>query len=194
MKRIVRMLLMTLFLVPLFPFFLFRSHGNIKYRLSGRTIIICNHYSNFDPFFIQMKFFRTRIRFVALKIPKHKIHLRVITWLFDCIYVDPDKVDLAFYKSAIKSLNQNQVMCIFPEGVVNPRKYGFFDFKQSYLRLAKKTNSTVLPMYLYPVLKPFKRSKLYIGQVIDIANDDRDYEVINYEVLSRLMDYQASLE
>jgi len=193
MKNILRIILVTLFIVPFFPLFLYRTYGNKRYRLTGNTIIVCNHYSNFDPLFIQMKFYTKKIRFIALKGTKRKIHLRFITWLFDCIYVDQDKIDVNFFKTSIQSLSSGKVICIFPEGVVNPRKFGLFDFKQSYLRLAKKTGAKILPLYLYPELKWFKRSKLYIGDELIFDYHNRDSDIINTQVMSILMDYEASL-
>lgn len=194
MKRILGIFFLFLIFVPLLPFFIYRTYGNKKYQLSRNTILICNHYSNFDPIFIQLKFFTKKIRFVALKIPKRKLFLRLITWLFDCIYVDPDKVNLNFYKTAIKSLNRGDILCIFPEGVVNPRKVGFFDFKEAYLRLGKKTKSKIVPLYLYPDLRPFRKTKLYIGQEIDIDGDDQTLDELNTNIMSLIMDYQASLD
>ena len=141
-----------------------------------------------------MKFYTKKIRFIALKGTKRRVHLRFITWLFDCIYVDQDKIDVNFFKTSIQSLSNGEVICIFPEGVVNPRKFGLFDFKQSYLRLAKKTGAKILPLYLYPELKWFKRSKLYIGDELIFDYHNRDLDIINTQVMSILLDYEESFK
>ena len=52
MKKILRILFIGLFLFFAWPFFLYRRYGNLAYRPSGNTIIVSNHYSTFDAFFI----------------------------------------------------------------------------------------------------------------------------------------------
>lgn len=180
---------MGLFLVPTWPFFLYQSKGNRNHRLTANTLIIANHYSNFDPLFIQMKYFFTPIRFIAIKDTQLKIYSRFITWLFDCIYVDADQITPSFIKTTVQTLKQGGIVCIFPEGVVNPRKFGFFDFKKGYLHIVKRTQSTLLPIYIYPALKLFKKSTLHIGESFKMPEDVNDLDDFNTNVMMLFMNY-----
>lgn len=166
MKIVTRYILLGFFIIFTWPFFLYKKYGNTKYKLQNRTIIVSNHYSNFDPFFIYLIYGRKKIYFVTIADVKKRSITKFIAWLFDCLYVDYAKVNLQFFKNCIEILNNDGIICIFPEGVINPSKQGFFDFKNSFVYLAKKTNASVLPLYIYPELTLFKKSKIYIGEQI----------------------------
>jgi 1-acyl-sn-glycerol-3-phosphate acyltransferase len=192
MKKILRIFLMGLFLIPTFPFFFYKTYGNKKIILKPNTILISNHYSNFDPFFIQMRFLFKDIRFVTLRDVKKKLHLRFIAWLFNAVYVDPSRADVTFFKEAMSALKNGSILCIFPEGVVNPRKFGFFDFKMGYIKLAFKANSTIVPIYLYPALKAFKRSKIHILNAIEISCTTLEPSDLNAKIQSDIMEVSSS--
>ena len=179
-----------LFLLFCWPFFLYRKYGNKDYKLENRTIIICNHYSTFDAFFIYLVYGKKKIYFVTITETKKRYLSRFVTWLFDCLFIEFEGVNLGFFKQAISILNNDGIICIFPEGVINPRKYGFFDFKCSYIYFARKTNAKILPLFLYPELKAFKRSKLYIGDVINVEDYAQyDMEGASTFIQSKIMEY-----
>lgn len=67
MKKILRFVISGLFLLLLWPFFLYKRYGDTTYKLTKRTIIISNHYSNFDPFFIYLIYgINKKIHFVTI--------------------------------------------------------------------------------------------------------------------------------
>lgn len=197
MKKIVRLLLSCLFLLLFWPFFLYQKHGNTDYTLAGRTIIISNHYSNFDAFFIYWIYGRNqKIHFVTIAETKKKLWSRFITWLFDCLYIDSSTANVAFFKKCIHILNDDGIICIFPEGYVNHRKYGFLDFKASYVFLARKTQSVILPLYIYPQLSFFKKSLIYIGTPFETKDYSHlvDHDEASIHIQSHVMDYAAIIE
>ena len=157
-----------IFLIIFWPFFLFKKYGNVNYRLEDKTVIVSNHYSTFDAFFIYLIYRKKNIRFVTIAEVKKRCASRFVAWLFDCLYIEDKGANLKFFKQCIDVLNSDGVICIFPEGVINPRKYGFFDFKNSFVYLAKKTGAKILPLYVYPDLRMFKYSSVYIGDVIAV--------------------------
>ena len=191
MKKVLRSFLVGLFLVFTWPYFLYRKYGNAKYKPENRTIIVANHYSDFDPFFIYLIFRKQRLRFVTITAVKKKLTSRFVTWLFDCLYIDYQSKNLQFFKDCLRFLKNDGVLVIFPEGAVNPRKAGFFDFKASFVLFARKTNANILPLYIYPELRAFKRTSVYSGDPI------RPEEYLGYEddycaathVQSKVMDY-----
>lgn len=178
-------------MIFLWPFFLYKKYGNKNYKLQDKTVIISNHYSTFDAFFIYLIYRKKKIYFATIEEVKKKFLSRFITSLFDCLYIDYDSTNLIFFKKCISILNNNGIICIFPEGEINPTKYGFFDFKASYIYLAKKTKANILPLYIYPELTAFKKSIVYIGDVIEYKDysEYKDLESANMYVQSLIMDY-----
>lgn len=191
MKKLFRYICVGFFLLFAWPFFLYRKYGNKKYKLEGKTIIIANHYSNFDPFFIWMIFHKKKIRFVTIVETKKKLFTRFLTWLFDCLYIDYESKNLQFFRDCLRTLKENGIICIFPEGGVNVRKYGFFDFQGSFLFFARKTGANILPLYIYPEVRFFKRSSVYIGDPITPEEYGKyeDDDIAATIVQSRIMDY-----
>ena len=166
MKKIFRSFVLLILLFFLWPFFLYKTYGNKDYKLRGKTIIICNHYSTFDAFFIYLRFHKKNIRFLTIIDVKKNIISRFLTWLFDCLYIDYKSYNVSLFKELINILNNDGVICIFPEGEINPTKFGVMTFQKSFMYLAEKTGATILPLFVYPELTFLKKSKLFIGDEI----------------------------
>ncbi len=196
MKKATRHIFIVIVYIFFWPFLLYKKEGNTSYNIEDGTIIVSNHYSNLDAFFIYLVYGRKKkIWFVADKDLKQRFFPRIIASLFDCLYVEQEKPNLGFFKQATKILSDGGVVCIFPEGFVNPRKYGFFDFKASYILLAEKSDAKILPVYLYPDLTAFKRSRIYIGTPVSMQEygkyTDRD-EASAY-IQSMIMEYASEI-
>lgn len=197
MKKTLRLVLSCLFLLFCWPFFLYKKYGNTDYKLQGRTIIISNHYSNFDPFFIYLMYGRNKtIRFVTIAETKKKLWSRFVTWLFDCLYIDSNTANVAFFKECIRVLNDDGIICIFPEGFVNPRRYGFLDFQASYVFLARKTQAVILPLCIYPQLSFLKKTLIYIGTPLETKDYSHiaDLDAASMHIQSKVMDYAAIID
>ncbi len=197
MKKFFRLALVSLVLLLLWPFFLYKKHGNIDYTVQGRTIIISNHYSNFDAFFIYWMYGRNKkIHFVTIAETKKKLWSRFITWLFDCLYIESTTANVAFFRKCIHILNDDGIICIFPEGFVNHRRYGFLDFKASYVFLARKTQAVILPLYIYPQLSLFKKSLIYIGTPFETQDYSHiaDRDAASMHIQSHVMDCAAIID
>lgn len=197
MKKILRLVLSCLFLLALWPFFLYKKYGNTDYVLKGRTIVISNHYSNFDAFFIYWMYGRRKtIRFVTIAQTRKKLWSRFLTWLFDCLYVEDGEMNLAFFKQCLRILKRDGILCIFPEGFVNPRKYGFLDFQASYVFLARKAQAEILPLYIYPRLSFFRKSLIYVGPPLKPEDYGHlaDRDEASMHVQARVMEYAAIVD
>lgn len=191
MKLFFRYFFIGLFLLFAWPFFLYRKYGNRTWKQHGAVILVANHYSTFDPFFLWMIFRKNRPVFVTTADVKKRRFSYFIARLFDCLYIDYSSKNLGFFKDCLRLLKRGGMLCIFPEGAINPRKAGFFDFKHSFLFFARKTGCDILPVYIYPELCAFKRSSVYIGEPVTKADYDAipdDLEAVTL-VQSRIMDY-----
>ena len=197
MKKILRLIISCLFLLLLWPFFLYKKYGNKDYTLTDRTIIISNHYSNFDAFFIYWMYGRNKtIHFVTIAETKKKLWSRFITWLFDCLYIDSTTANMKFFREGVRILNDDGIICIFPEGYVNHRKYGFLDFQASFVFFARKTQASILPLYIYPQISFFKKTRIYVGAPIEPHEYSHivDRDEASMHIQSRVMDYAVIID
>ena len=196
MRRILRLLTYLIYFVLFWPFILYKTYGERKVFFDKGTIIIANHYSNLDPFLIRTLFIKKRVTFIAIESVKKNIFIRMFAWVLDCVYVNPEKINKSAIERCISILNKGEILCIFPEGIINTRKYGFFEFKKSYLLLAKKTKCDVLPIYVYPENRIFKKSKLYVGKKItdSVYEQYKDIDERNMFFQSLIMTYSLELE
>lgn len=184
---------MMFYLLFKWPYFLCSVNGNKNYKLKENTLIIANHYSKFDPLFIQMMFFRRPIHFITSIDMKKGLYTKFVGWVFNAIYLD-FKNAYANFKDSIDHLKQGAIICIFPEGQVNKTKYGIRDFKTAYLTMAKNAESTILPIYIYPQLKLFKKNHIFIGDEINYDKLEiyRDKQEANEYIQSEILSYAPS--
>lgn len=196
MKKIFRFVCVCLFMFFAWPWLLYNTYGNKKCQLAGRTVVVCNHRSTFDAFFIYLKFRKNNISFVTIEEARRNPITCFVTWLFDCLYLKFDLCDLKFFKDSISILNNNGIICIFPEGYINPNRNTFLSFKASFVYLALKTNSSVLPLYISPNFTPLKVSKLYVGEPISAETlaTFPDRECACAYVQGKIMEYGADVE
>lgn len=189
MKFIVRLFIIGGVWLILWPFLLKKIYGKKPQKLN-KSIIIANHYSNLDPFIIKSIFIKEKIIFVATSDVKKHLWSHILAWAFDTIYVTTDKLNYSFFKQCISILKEEGNICIFPEGLVNSRKYGFLDFKRSYAVLALKSQANILPIYLYPNGKPFKNNIVHILEHENYNDYSRfqDSEELNMYFLSAIME------
>lgn len=191
MKCFFRYCFVGLFLFVTWPFFLYKRYGNRTWKQCGAVILAANHYSNFDPFFLWMAFRKNRPVFVTTTDVKKRRLAYFVTLLFDCLYIDYSSNNIGFFKDCLRVLREGRMLVIFPEGAINPRKVGFFDFKHSFLFFARKTGCDILPVYIYPEIFFLKRSSIYIGDLVTKADLDALPDNIAAAALvqSRIMDY-----
>ena len=198
MKRIVRFLVYGLFFLFFWPFFVYSKRGQKPEKKITSTIIVANHYSDFDPFFIFLIYgFKNKLRFVTYEGVKKNPFTHLLCWAFDCIYVSNDVAkDVSSVRESIKALSKGDNIVIFPEGVINPTKNGFFEFSRSFCFMSRVTNADVIPHFIYPRVGLFKKTYVYIGQKItskEIKNIGDD-EIAATKILSKVMDYRQSIE
>lgn len=193
MRAVVRALLYAFFYLIFWPFFFTKKFGNKDYKIDGKTIIIANHFSDFDPFFIYKLYgFKNKIVFVADNRVKKNIFTRIFCWAFNCVYVNEGaEQNFATVKKCIDVINQGKVLMIFPEGVINPSKQCFFDFSKSFCFLARKTGAKVLPLFIDPNMGLFTKTYIYIGDVFtseQIASYKDDL-IASINVQAKVFDY-----
>jgi 1-acyl-sn-glycerol-3-phosphate acyltransferase len=145
----------------------------------GPVIVIANHHSGVDPFFIAVL---TR-RPVHFLMAREYYEIPALRWLFKglgCIPVNRDGNDLGATKAALSLLRGGKVVGIFPQGGIREASEDLGEGKGGVALLALKTGASVVPFYIadspsYPsVLRAFfscSRTRVYCGHPFRLTHD-----------------------
>jgi 1-acyl-sn-glycerol-3-phosphate acyltransferase len=90
--------------------------GDFKSIPKGRCVLACNHVSHFDPHYLSNAFSHRHIHFLAMKelFSKPLAH-----WFFTkvgCVCTDRTKAHVSTIRTAIRFLNENKTLGVYPEG------------------------------------------------------------------------------
>lgn len=143
--------------------------------VQGKCILAGNHTSNLDALSLIASTKRT-IRFMA----KKEMHKGVFGKLFisaGTIPVDRKNKDENARSLAINALNNEELLCIFPEGTINRTKETIMPFKYGTVSFAYKTNSMIIPFIIkgkYKILR--KNIKLEFLNPYKLETDNLEKE------------------
>lgn len=166
--RMLRPILKGLFI------FLYRPtiEGSENIPKKGRVVVCGNHTHNWDSAMLLSSTKRT-VHFLAKDelfkgIGKHFFRAMA------CIPVNRRQKDKNAMESAIKVLESEELIGIFPEGTFNRTKEIVMPFKYGAVSMAHKTNSTIVPFSITGKYKMFKKNsvKICFGKPYKIKTDD----------------------
>ncbi len=113
----------------------------------GPLLIIANHSTYFDPFWVSVRIYRA-VRFMAWdKIFEFPLAGTIFRWL-GAFPVSLEKPESGAYKNCLRVLRRNEALVIFPEGG-RSRDGSLLPFKEGAAHLALKTGATVLPVVIH---------------------------------------------
>ncbi len=130
--------------------------GSENIPSENRCILAGNHTNNLDPLLIMSSTKRT-IRFLA----KKELHKGIFKPLFlsaGTIPVDRKIKDESVKIETIKALENEELICIFPEGTINRTKNIILPFKYGTVSFASKTNSVIVPFVITGHYKIWKKN------------------------------------
>jgi 1-acyl-sn-glycerol-3-phosphate acyltransferase len=156
-------------------------------------VLLCpNHFSNLDPLFVATCFPR-KIRFMAKQeIFKNRILGSLILKL-GVFPVRRGEADLNAIKTAIKTLKDNEVLGLFPEG----RRIKGTELGKANAGVAMfsiKSGKSVLPVCIIGTYKLFSKMKVIYGQPIDLTEHKKakmtneDYLELGQIVMDKIRD------
>ena len=140
------------------------------------AVIIANHRSSIDPFFIQV----TAGRQVHWLVAAEFAQIKIVAWLYQLTGAIPVKRagrDTAATKFAIGLAKKGGLVGMFPEGTINTTTDFMLSVRPGAIMIAMKANVPVLPCYIDgspyggTALSPMMmlaRVKLHIGEPIDV--------------------------
>ena len=155
----------------IFPTKVISKHNLTKHK--GKALVACNHYSNLDPIFLLVKFFKLphKRRFLG-KIELKKGILGYILTSMGIIFINRGKVDLKAIKTVDKALKADKKVIIFPEGTRNKSEsLEMGEVKSGTIFFAKKADSAIIPMRIMERIRPFRRTTVIIGEPYKIGDN-----------------------
>ena len=175
-------------LIPLNKIFmsLYRPTYNGKENIpkEGKIILAGNHTSKLDPLLLMSSTNRC-IHFLA-KIELFKGIKKIFFQNVGIIPVDRQKRNPEAINLANKYLQDNKVIGIFPESTINKTEKIIMPFKYGAVKMAKETDSQIIPFAITKQYKFLKKSvtitfgKPYkIVKEIEIENNILENKVIN---------------
>lgn len=113
------------------------------------AVVICNHIHTLDCTMIGIATFPRRATLVS---QKENFELPVAGWFVKHLgSISTGKgyrEKKTFYIKAIKKLNNDRIICIYPEGELISYYEGIREFKKGAFLIAAKTNAPIVPMYI----------------------------------------------
>jgi 1-acyl-sn-glycerol-3-phosphate acyltransferase len=129
--------------------FLFRieHQGMDNVPRDGPLLVVANHNTYFDPFWISVRIYRA-LRFMAWdKIFKVPIAGGIFRWL-GAFPVSLENPESGAFKTALQILRRGEALMIFPEGGRSPDG-NLRPFKEGAAHLALKLGVTILPVVVH---------------------------------------------
>lgn len=128
-------------------FFRIEHRGMENVPRAGPLLVVSNHTTYFDPFWIAVRIYRT-VRFMAWdKIFQYPIAGRLLRWL-GAFPVSLENPESSAFKSSLKVLRMGEALMIFPEGGRSPDGK-LLPFKEGAAHLALKLEVTILPVAVH---------------------------------------------
>ena len=152
--------------------------------LDGPVLFVGNHKHNYD-FISLISGTKRMVHFIAKKelIDKHG-------WLFGklgLIPVDRSTKNKEAVEEAIKSLNNNEVVAIFPEGTLNKTEYVIMPFKYGAVKIASETNCPIVPFAITGEYRRFRKGlKIVFGKPYYVK-DKHDLTKENVKLMNKII-------
>ena len=193
------------FISHLWPRLMWRARieGRISIPEGQGAVIVCNHASAVDPWFV----FLASDRLVSWMIAVEYTKMRSMRWFFNRVRHIPATrvgIDTAATKQAIRLAEEGNLVGIFPEGRVNTTDALLLPGRPGPALVALKARVPIVPCYLHnapycnSVLGTFftpAKSRIVVGRPIDIAPfvAREDEEGVLVELTLRLLREIAAL-
>jgi 1-acyl-sn-glycerol-3-phosphate acyltransferase len=179
-----------LFRVFFMLFYRVKKEGFEVFDQPGRLLIFANHQNNLDPLSIGC-YVRPRIRAMA---KKELFVNKFVSWVLDlcgAFPIDRGNADLAAIKTAIRVLQSDSKLLIFPEGTRNfttiPKPV-----KPGAIMIAIKGKAPVVPVFVKGPLKLFGTIEMKVFPPIDLSEyydkklSNDEYDAIGTDIINQI--------
>lgn len=145
-----------------------RYHNVERMEMDAPYILIGNHNHAIDPFLIGWKLKYYQIRYLGKKeLTKNPI-MRVLYRNMLMIPVDRHNMDMHAVRACLKTLKENHVLGIFPEGT-RFKNTLMEEMESGVAMIALRSNVPILPVYISGKPKFFRPIDCYYGEPFSLA-------------------------
>lgn len=136
-----------------------------KNGFKGGFILMANHNSMKDPFFIITALLRRRHHFITTnEVCSTKFRKFLFKTCFLCMEINREQFSMASFKEITSHLEMGQMVTMFPEGHINVEQDEINHFKGGIVMMAFKANVPIRPVYLEKRKHWYSRVRLYVGE------------------------------
>lgn len=145
----------------------------------GGAMLCANHTSAIDPFVLAACAKRP-VYFMAKKeLFKNKLLGRVMTGI-GAFPVDRGASDLGAIRKSLSLLKEGQLFGIFPQGT-RARNGVEPEWLNGSSMIALRADVPVVPVAITPAMKPFRLTRIVIGEPMRFAGDERKFDTASLE-------------
>lgn len=140
-----------------------------KTGFKGGFILMANHNSMKDPFYLIACLLRRRHHFVTTnEVCSTKWKRFLFKTCFLCIEINREQFSMSSFKEITKHLEMGDMVSMFPEGHINIEQDELNHFKGGIVMMAYKANTPIRPVFLEKRKHWYSRLRLYIGKEFDV--------------------------
>lgn len=144
--------------------------GKSKIPQTGRIILAGNHTNYFDCILVSCTTDRC-VHYLA-KDELMRGPLKIIFKNLGIIPVNRRTKDKAALETAVKYLNDEKLIGIFPEGTINRTEDVIMPFKYGAVKMARDTRTPIIPFAITGKYKPFKKDiKIQFMEPITVSDN-----------------------
>ena len=142
-----------------------------KKPIKGAAVVVSNHDSFLDPMYIMIAVWYRRMRIMATTdLYQHK-SLDFFLNVVRCIKVDKKNFSFATFREVSDSLNEGEIVTIFPEGSINDgTQESVRTFKSGAVLMAQKGNAPIIPIYIGHRKSLWNRQRYVMGEPIPMTS------------------------
>jgi 1-acyl-sn-glycerol-3-phosphate acyltransferase len=167
------------------------------------AVVVCNHRSSIDPFFLQVCFDRPMHWMVAREYCEH----RAFGWFLrtcEVIPVSRSGSDMAATRAAIRYAQRGDLISMFPEGRINMTEKLMLPVRPGAIMVALRARAPLLPCYIEgapyggTAASPFfmrARVRVQFGNAIDLSPyyEQEQSDALVKELMTRVVKEIARL-
>ena len=170
--------------------FRFDIEGRENIPEKGRIVLCSNHISVLDPIMLAIAIPRPIIFMAKKELFKNKVLAKLI-YSLGAFPVDREGHDLSSIKMSLRTLKEEKILGIFPEGT-RVRQMNLDNVKPGVSLISIKSKSPVVPVYIESKYKLFNKVVIKIGEPI-YFNDyfgkkltNEDYKDISVDIMQSI--------
>lgn len=161
-------------------------------KLRGGALILANHSSFCDPFYIGRAFHYRRMYFMAADVVMKNPLIRILLTGMGCVSIHRETYDIQAIKKITALAKDGQTVAIFPQGTVH-RDNEMQEIKNGALLIAIQAGVPLVPIYTCKRSHFYSKQIAVIGETLQIDQKMPSLaEIDRYsaELLHRMQDCQ----